>query len=82
MLWGETTSKEAARKHGLKVAEIEDRQEKFLAEAENACAIGRRDDDALRNEEIKNLKLDDRRGSRFPTYGSRGTPFSIRSSSL
>lgn len=56
ILRGETTSKEAARKHGLTVAEVEDRQEKFFAGAENALRSRPKDDDALKDEHIKKLK--------------------------
>ena len=56
ILRGETTSKEAARKHGLTVAEVEDWQEKFLAGAENALRSRPKDDDALKDEHIKKLK--------------------------
>ena len=53
---GETSAQEAARKHGLTVAEIEDWQEKFLAGAENALRSRPRDEEALKDEEIKRLK--------------------------
>ncbi len=56
ILRGETTSKEAARKHGLTVAEVEDWQEKFLSGAENALRSRPKDDDALKDEHIKKLK--------------------------
>ena len=39
ILRGETTSQEAARQHGLTVAEIEDWKEKFLSGAENALLL-------------------------------------------
>ncbi len=39
ILKGETNAKEAARKHGLTVGEVEERKAKFLSGAENArCA--------------------------------------------
>jgi transposase-like protein len=53
---GETSAKEAARKHGLTVAEIEDWQEKFLAGAESALRSRPRDEEALKEEEMKRLK--------------------------
>ncbi len=53
---GETSVQEAARKHGLTVAEVEDWQEKFLAGAENALRSRPRDEEALKDEEIKRLK--------------------------
>jgi hypothetical protein len=36
LIRGETSAQEAARKHGLTVAEVEDWRDKFLAGAENA----------------------------------------------
>jgi transposase-like protein len=36
ILRGKTTASEASRQHGLKVSEIEDWRQKFLAGAENA----------------------------------------------
>src|SRR5215469_9788991 len=36
LLKGETTAAEAARRHGLKVAEVEEWRERFLLGAENA----------------------------------------------
>jgi transposase-like protein len=36
LLKGETTAAEAARRHGLKVAEVEDWRDRFLLGAENA----------------------------------------------
>ena len=56
ILRGETSAKEAARKHGLKVAEIEEWQDRFLAGAENALRSRPRDDEALKDEEINKLK--------------------------
>lgn len=53
---GETSAQEAARKHGLTVAEVEDWKERFLAGAENALRSRPRDDEALKEEEIKRLK--------------------------
>jgi transposase-like protein len=53
---GETSVPEAARRHGLTVAEIEDWREKFLAAAENALRSRPRDDEALKDEQIKRLK--------------------------
>ena len=41
ILKGETSVAEAARTHGLTVAEVEDWREKFLLGAENACAVAR-----------------------------------------
>ena len=42
LLKGETTSAEAARRHGPKVAEVEEWRDRFLLGAENAYARGRR----------------------------------------
>jgi transposase-like protein len=56
VLKGETSAQEAARKHGLTVAEVEDWKERFLAGAENALRSRPKDEEALRGEEIKRLK--------------------------
>jgi transposase-like protein len=56
ILKGETTPAEAARKHGLTVGEIEDWRDKFLLSAENALRSKPKDDDALKDEQIKRLK--------------------------
>jgi len=48
VLRGETTAAEAARRHGLKVAEVEEWRERFLLGAENALRA--------REEEINRLK--------------------------
>src|SRR5215470_8333327 len=53
---GETSVAEAARKHGLTVAEIEEWQERFVAAAENALRSRPKDDEALKDEQIKKLK--------------------------
>lgn len=53
---GETSTQEAARKHGLTVAEVEDWREKFLSAAENALRSKPRDEEALKDEQIKRLK--------------------------
>ena len=53
---GETTAAEAARKHGLTVAEVEDWKERFLAGAENALRSKPLDEEALKEAEIKRLK--------------------------
>src|ERR1700693_1652918 len=49
LLKGETTAAEAARRHGLKVAEVEDWRDRFLLGAENALR-------ALREEELNRFK--------------------------
>ena len=56
ILRGETSVQEAARKHGLTVAEVEDWKEKFLLAAENALRSRPKDEEALREEQIKRLK--------------------------
>jgi len=53
---GETSVQEAARKHGLTVAEVEDRREKFLLVAENALQTKPRGEEAQKEEQIKKLK--------------------------
>jgi len=56
ILRGETSAQEAARKHGLTVAEVEDWQERFLSGAENSLRSKPREDEALREEEVRRLK--------------------------
>ena len=56
LLRGDTSIAEAARKHGLTVAEIEDWRDRFLAGAENALRSRPLDDDAQKEREIKRLK--------------------------
>ena len=56
LLKGETTAAEAARHHGLKVAEVEEWRERFLLGAENALRARQKEDEALREEEINRLK--------------------------
>lgn len=56
ILKGETSAQEAARKHGLTVSEVEDWRDRFLAGAENALRSRPRDDEALKDDEIKRLK--------------------------
>ena len=47
---------EAARTHGLTGAEVEDWREKFLSGAENALRTRPEEEDAVRDEQIKQLK--------------------------
>ena len=47
---------EAARTHGLTVAEVEDWREKCLSGAENALRTRPKDEDAVKDEQIKRLK--------------------------
>lgn len=56
ILRGETTAAEAARRHGLTVAEIEQWKERFLGGAENALRSRPLDDEALKDQEIKRLQ--------------------------
>jgi len=53
---GETSVQEAARRHGLTVAEVEDWREKFLLAADNALRTRPRDEEAQKDEQIKKLK--------------------------
>ena len=56
VLRGETTAVEGARRHGLKVAEVEEWRERFFLGAENALRARPREEDALREEEVNRLK--------------------------
>jgi transposase-like protein len=56
LLKGETTAAEAARRHGLKVAEVEGWRDRSLLGAENALRARQKEDEALREEEINRLK--------------------------
>ena len=56
LLKGETTAVEAARRHGLKVTEVEQWRDRFLLGAENALCARQKEDEALREEEIDRLK--------------------------
>ena len=56
ILKGETSVQEAACKHGLTVAEIEDWRERFLLAAENALRSRPKDEEALKDERIKKLE--------------------------
>lgn len=56
ILKGETSTAEAARAHGLTVAEVEDWKEKFLLGAENALRTRPRNEEALKDEQINRLK--------------------------
>lgn len=56
ILKGETSVAEAARKHGLTVADVEDWQQRFLLGAENALRSRPKDEEALKEEQIKKLK--------------------------
>ncbi len=56
ILKGETSTAEAARKHGLTVAEVEDWRDRFLLGAENALRNRPKDEEALKEEQMKKLK--------------------------
>jgi transposase-like protein len=56
LLKGETTAAEAARRHGLKVAEVEDWRDRFLLGVENAPRARPKEDEALREEELNRFK--------------------------
>jgi transposase-like protein len=56
LLKGETTAAEAARRHGLKLAEVEDWRERFLLGAENALRARPKEDEALREAELNRFK--------------------------
>jgi transposase-like protein len=56
LLKGETTVADAARRHGLKVAEVEDWRDRFLLGAENALRARPKEDEALREEELNRFK--------------------------
>ncbi len=56
MLKGETTVAEAARRHGLKVAEVEEWRDRFLLAAENGLRARPKEDEALREEMVNRLK--------------------------
>src|SRR5262245_56617410 len=82
-LKGETSAQAAARKHGLTVAEVEDWRDGFLLGAENALRARPKDEDALKDEQIKKLKqkvgelvldLD------LPKEASKGRPFPAKTS--
>jgi transposase-like protein len=53
---GETSVAEAARAHGLTVAEVEEWRDRFLMGAENALRTRPKDEEALKEEQIKKLK--------------------------
>ena len=56
ILKGETTVAEAARKHGLTVADIESWRDTFLLAAENALRSRPKDEEALHQEQVKKLE--------------------------
>ena len=56
VLKGETSVTEAARQHGLTVAEVDGWQEQFLRSAENGLRRRPKDEEAVKDEQIKTLK--------------------------
>ena len=56
ILRGDCSVAEAARKHGLTVAEIDEWRDRFLSGAENALRSRPLDEDAQKDREIKRLK--------------------------
>src|SRR5918998_4484619 len=56
ILRGDTSVVEAARTHGLTVAEIEEWRDRFLSGAENALRSRPLDEEAQKEREIKRLK--------------------------
>ena len=56
ILKGEPSVAEAARTHGLTVAEVEDWRDRFLLGAENALRNRPKDEEALKEEQMKKLK--------------------------
>ena len=56
LLKGETTAAEAARRHRLKVAEVEDWRDRFLLGAENALRARPKEHEALCKEELNRFK--------------------------
>ena len=56
VLKGKTSAAEAARKHGLTIAQVEEWKERFLSGAENALRSRPRNEEAMKDEEITRLK--------------------------
>jgi len=56
ILRGEISAAEAARQHGLTVAEVEEWRERFLTSAENGLRSKPLDEEALKEAEIRRLK--------------------------
>lgn len=53
---GETSAAEAARRHGLTVAEVERWKQQFFAAGENALRARPKDEEAVKDEQIERLK--------------------------
>ena len=56
ILKGETSAAEAARKHGLRIAEIEEWKDRFLSGAEKALRRRSKNEEALKDEQVKRSK--------------------------
>ena len=56
ILKGQTSVAQVARQHGLTVAEVEDWKDRFLLGAENALRARPKDEEALKDEQMKKLK--------------------------
>jgi transposase-like protein len=56
ILRGDTSVQEAARKHALTVAEVEEWKDRFVLAAENALRSRPKDEEALKDEQIKKLE--------------------------
>jgi transposase-like protein len=56
LLKGETTAPEAARRHWLRVAEVDEWRDRFMLGAENALRARPKEGEALREEEINRPK--------------------------
>jgi transposase-like protein len=56
ILKGETSMAEAARVHGLTVREVEEWKERFLAAGENALRSRPKDEEGVKDQQIKQLK--------------------------
>ena len=56
ILKGEISIQEAARKHALKVSEVQDWKDRFLSGAENALRSRPRGEEAHKDHQIKKLK--------------------------
>jgi transposase-like protein len=56
VLKGETSVAKAARQHGLRVADVENWQDQYLRAAENGLRRRPKDEEALKDEQIKKLQ--------------------------
>ena len=56
ILKGEMSLAEAARQHGLRIAEVEQWQEQYLRAAENGLRRRPKDEEALKDDQIKKLQ--------------------------